>query len=125
LQILLSPRLILLPTAILSYLPLQFKYIFEKSAQHSYETLTKRRIIMKNDKSKNDNQLPKIRNAGDYPKSRDTGYTDAIPGINTPGIELPAFNPPVPNRAWTAMRMGLDIDELSDEEKRDMYYGKD
>lgn len=49
----------------------------------------------------------------------------AVSGINTPGIELPAFNPPVPNRAWTAMRMGKDIDSLTDEEKRDMYYGRD
>ena len=49
----------------------------------------------------------------------------ATSGINTPGIELPAFNPPVPNRAWTAMRMGKDITELTDEEKREMYYGKD
>ena len=49
----------------------------------------------------------------------------AVSGINTPGIELPAYNPPVPNRAWTAMRQGLDIDELSEEEKRNLYYGKD
>ena len=49
----------------------------------------------------------------------------ATSGINTPGIELPAFNPPVPNRAWTAMRMGKDITELTDEERREMYYGKD
>lgn len=49
----------------------------------------------------------------------------ATSGINTPGIELPAFNPPVPNRAWTAMRQGLDIDSLTEEEKRDMYYGRD
>lgn len=49
----------------------------------------------------------------------------AVSGINTPGIELPAFNPPVPNRAWTAMRMGKDIDSLTEEEKRDMYYGRD
>lgn len=49
----------------------------------------------------------------------------AVSGINTPGIELPAFNPPVPNRAWTAMRQGRDISELTDEEKRDMYYGRD
>ena len=49
----------------------------------------------------------------------------AISGINTPDIELPAFNPPVPNRAWTAMRMGKDISELTEEEKRDLYYGKD
>ena len=65
---------------------------------------------------------------------------DAVPGINTPGVNLaginqmgintsglalPAFNPPVPNRAWTAMRAGLDIDELSEEEKRELYYGHD
>ena len=49
----------------------------------------------------------------------------AVSGINTPDIELPAYNPPVPNRAWTAMRKGLDIDELSEEEKRSMYLGKD
>lgn len=49
----------------------------------------------------------------------------ATSGINTPGIELPSFNPAVPNRAWTAMRQGLDIEELTEEEKRDMYYGHD
>ena len=46
-------------------------------------------------------------------------------GINNPNVELPAFNPPVPNRAWTAMRKGVDIDELSEEEKRDLYVGRD
>ena len=49
----------------------------------------------------------------------------ALPGINTPEIAPPTFNPPVPNRAWTAMKNGKDIDELSDEEKRLLYYGKD
>ena len=49
----------------------------------------------------------------------------AVSGINTPGIDLPAFNPPVPNRAWTAMRQGRDIDELSPEEKADLYLGRD
>lgn len=49
----------------------------------------------------------------------------AVSGINTPGIELPAFNPPVPNRAWTAMKSGADIDELSEEEKRSLYLGRD
>jgi len=49
----------------------------------------------------------------------------AISGINTPGISLPAFNPPVPNRAWTAMRNGVDIDELSEEEKAELYLGRD
>lgn len=47
----------------------------------------------------------------------------AINGINTPGIELPAFNPPVPNRAWTAMKK--DIEGLSEGEKRELYLGKD
>ncbi len=56
----------------------------------------------------------------------DRGFeTNSIPGVNTPEISAPAFNPPVPNRAWTAMRAGLDIDELSEEEKLELYYGKD
>lgn len=81
---------------------------------------------MKNqNKNTNDNQLPKVTNGGKEPKGRDSGYKDAIPGINTPGIELPAFNPPVPNRAWTAMKNGLDIDQLSEQERRDLYYGRD
>lgn len=51
-------------------------------------------------------------------------------GINAPDsipddVDLPAFNPPVPNRAWTAMRMGVDIDELSEEERRELYLGRD
>ena len=36
----------------------------------------------------------------------------STPGINTPDIELPAFNPPVPNRAWTAMREELGRDAI-------------
>ena len=47
------------------------------------------------------------------------------PTLNSADLQLPAFNPPVPNRAWTAMRMGKDIDELSDEERRMLYYGRD
>lgn len=51
---------------------------------------------------------------------------DATPaGVNTPEISIPAFNPPVPNRAWTAMRAGMDIDELTEEERRDLYLGHD
>ena len=50
---------------------------------------------------------------------------NAVPGINTPGIELPAFNPPVPNRAWTALRNGLDIEELSPEERNSLTLGRD
>lgn len=58
-------------------------------------------------------------------KGRNQGGNNSIPGINTPGVELPAFNPPVPNRAWTAMKNGLDIEQLSAEEKRDLYLGRD
>ena len=64
------------------------------------------------------------------------GYNGSVPGVNTPEIRLPgaemkgdvsvpAYNPPVPNRAWTAMRKGMDIEELSEEEKRDLYVGRD
>ena len=59
-------------------------------------------------------------NRVNIPNERPTGDNASIPGINTPGIELPAFNPPVPNRAWTAMRNGVDIDALSPEERRDL-----
>jgi len=40
---------------------------------------------------------------------------------NTP--EIP--DPPVPNRAWTEMKRGRDIDELTPEEKNDLYIGHD
>lgn len=53
------------------------------------------------------------------------GYENAVPGVNTPNIELPAVNPPVPNRAWTEMRRKLEIEMLSDEERKDLYLGKD
>ena len=39
----------------------------------------------------------------------------STPGINNPEIELPAFNPPVPNRAWTAMREELGRDVVNPE----------
>lgn len=65
-------------------------------------------------------QAPESRIEGRVPHN-----DNAVPGINTPGIELPAFNPPVPNRAWTAMREGKDIDELSPEEKNALYLGRD
>lgn len=43
-------------------------------------------------------------------------------GIGNPDIALPAYNPPVPNRAWTEMRAGRDIDDLSYEEIEDMRF---
>ena len=43
-------------------------------------------------------------------------------GINLPDVELPAFNPPVPNRAWTAMKAGMDIDDLSRDDIEEMRF---
>lgn len=37
--------------------------------------------------------------------------------------EIP--DPPVPNRAWTEMKSGRDIDELTPEQKSDLYIGHD
>ena len=75
---------------------------------------------IKNDKKKIDASVKDF-NIPDAPKFPGENNT----GINNPNIELPAFNPPVPNRAWTAMRNGVDIDALSPEEKRNLYLGRD
>ena len=58
------------------------------------------------------------------PLSPRTGIN--INRIGEGGIPAPAFDdPPVPNRAWTEMKLGKDIDELSEEEKADLYLGRD
>ncbi len=69
---------------------------------------------MKKDNKKENHE--KMKNIENPPKYREDGFLDSVPGINTPGVDLPAFNPPVPNRAWTAMRNGIDIEEVGDEE---------
>ena len=58
--------------------------------------------------------------APDVYNTRKEEFPSSYKGINNPEIELPAFNPPVPNRAWTAMRQGLDIDELTPEERAEL-----
>ena len=55
----------------------------------------------------------------DIGKSYRKDLPGAISGINTPGVELPAFNPPVPNRAWTAMKRDYEL--MSEEEKRERF----
>lgn len=63
------------------------------------------------------------------------GYYGSVPGVNTPDmrfpgaenkqdVSIPAFNPPVPNRAWTEMRKHLSIKAMSEKEKRDLYGSK-
>ena len=45
-------------------------------------------------------------------------------GTKLPPIVTPPI-PPVPNRAWTEMRLGRDIDDLSEMERRELYLGRD
>jgi len=73
----------------------------------------------KNENSNNLNLKDDVDGRYGYPTEQ------SVPGINNPDIALPAYNPPVPNRAWTSLSQGLDIDRLSEEEKRDLYLGKD
>ena len=65
--------------------------------------------------NKNGNINAKPHFVGDPSEMRKApGYEHSVPGVNTPeiapprtdtaGIELPDYNPPVPNRAWTEMK---------------------
>ena len=69
-------------------------------------------------KTKGTNGDFNIPDAPTYPGENNTG-------INNPAVELPTFNPPVPNRAWTAMKADMEIDMLSEEEKRNLTLGRD
>ena len=42
-----------------------------------------------------------------------------------PNPTIEVNDPPVPNRAWTQMRLGRDIDDLTEEERRQLYLGRD
>ena len=72
--------------------------------------------MMKETNKKDRMDLP----APELYNTRTDGFPGSSKGINNPEIELPAFNPPVPNRAWTAMRAGMDIDDLTPEERADL-----
>ena len=73
---------------------------------------------------KNSNKSKKGSYGGDPSEMRKApGYENAVPGVNTPTIELPAVNPPVPNRAWTEMKN--DIETLTEQERRDLYMGRE
>ena len=71
------------------------------------------------------NNNSSVNNIMDPPRYREDSAPKSTPGINSPEIVPPAFNPPVPNRAWTAMINGKDIEELTQEERRELYLGKD
>ena len=54
--------------------------------------------MTKDKKNKNGNY------SGDPSEMRKApGYENAVPGVNSPEIAPPAYNPPVPNRAHTEM----------------------
>ena len=51
-------------------------------------------------------------------------FPGATPETAIPHVpEIP--DPPVPNRAWTEMKRGRDIDELTQAERNDLYIGHD
>ena len=55
--------------------------------------------------------------------------TDGTNPEKTPETTIPNApeipDPPVPNRAWTEMKRGRDIDDLTPEERSDLYIGRD
>ena len=56
------------------------------------------------------NNNDKKENTREFPDREHTTKNDAPvakSAINNPARNLPAYNPPVPNRAWTAMRQDL------------------
>lgn len=58
------------------------------------------------------------------PKKQIEEFPARTPGPAAPQPpEIP--DPPVPNRAWTEMKLGRDIDQLTPEEKSDLYIGHD
>ena len=59
-------------------------------------------------KKKNEEKKPVSKKEAPGYAGRVGGKGDSDTAINTPGIELPAFNPPVPNRAWTEMKKDLE-----------------
>ena len=75
--------------------------------------------MQKNERKKNEKTEAKGYAADESEMRKAPGYENSVPGVNTPNIELPAFNPPVPNRAWTEMKR--NIESLSEEEKRELY----
>jgi hypothetical protein len=69
-----------------------------------WQNKEKREVI--NMKEKHEKKLPAY--DGDNSEMRKApGYTGAVPGVNSPEIELTEFNPPVPNRAWTEMKKDI------------------
>ena len=50
---------------------------------------------------------------------------EEFPSINSPHVAQPVSDPPVPNRAFTEMRLDEGIDVLTEAEKAKLYFNKD
>ncbi len=57
-------------------------------------------------------------------KGKNSPATEHFPPLD-PQPFREVNDPPVPNRAWTQMRLGSDIDDLTEQERRDLYLGRD
>ena len=70
--------------------------------------------------NKNTEREAKGRYNGDPSEMRKApGYENAVPGVNTPDITVPAVNPPVPNRAWTEMKN--KIEGMSEAQRKEIF----
>ena len=47
---------------------------------------------------------------------------EEFPPVNLPHYDAPVGDPPVPNRAFTEMRLDADIDVLTEVEKAKLYF---
>ena len=59
------------------------------------------------EKKNNNDKSNEIRELPDREHTPKNDAPEAKAAINNPARNLPAYNPPVPNRAWTAMRQDL------------------
>lgn len=86
----------------------------------------------KNDKSKDTTKRENedVREFPDRDHPQKYHAPEAKSSINNPARNLPAYNPPVPNRAWTEMKQNLELgneinklSNLTPEELTDIYHG--
>ncbi len=54
-------------------------------------------------------------------RKRNDGRKQEFPTVNMPHYDAPVGDPPVPNRAFTEMRLENGIDILSEPEKAQLY----
>ena len=84
------------------------------------------------DKTKDTNKPEKdeVREGPDRDHPQTHHAPESKSSINNPARNLPAYNPPVPNRAWTEMKQRLSsgnqinaLSNLTPEELTDLNYG--